>query len=229
MGTREGGRRPEGGNKKPAFIPLGSHPQTQHSSRLAAAHKPSIHPAWLPPTNPVIIPLGGHPQTQHLSRLAAARKTSIYPAWPPSTNPAFIPLGSRPQTQHSSRLAAAHNPSIHPAWQPSTNPAFIPLGARQIPSLIRNESLPPLAGDGAPMKKMLAFFSWVPGKVAEGRKGGIQTQYLYRLAAAHKPSNHPAWRLFCRVRRYQSQQIIWLYWLASPYYLCRLRRAALLT
>nr|WP_314382553.1 hypothetical protein [uncultured Cardiobacterium sp.] len=33
------------------------------------------------------------------------------------------------------------------------------------------------------MKKMLAFFSWVPGKVAEGRKGGIKTQDLSRLAS----------------------------------------------
>ena len=32
------------------------------------------------------------------------------------------------------------------------------------------------------MKKMLAFFSWVPGKVAEGRKG------------EYKPSIYPAWR-----------------------------------
>ena len=62
------------------------------------------------------------------------------------------------------------------------NPAFIPLGARKIPNLVRKESLPPLAGEGAPMKKMLAFFSWVPGKVAAGRKGG------------YKPSIYPAWR-----------------------------------
>ena len=34
------------------------------------------------------------------------------------------------------------------------------------------------------MKKMLAFFSWVPGKVAAGRKGGIQTQRLSRLAVS---------------------------------------------
>ena len=32
------------------------------------------------------------------------------------------------------------------------------------------------------MKKMLAFFSWVPGKVAEGRKG------------EYKTSIYPAWR-----------------------------------
>ena len=59
MGTREGGRRPEGGNTNPAFILPGGHSQTQHLSRLAAAPKPSIHPAWRPSTNPVIIPLGG--------------------------------------------------------------------------------------------------------------------------------------------------------------------------
>jgi len=28
------------------FIPLGGHPQTQHLSRLAAARKPSVYPAW---------------------------------------------------------------------------------------------------------------------------------------------------------------------------------------
>ena len=67
------------------------------------------------------------------------------------------------------------------------------------------------------MKKMLAFFSWVPGKVAEGRKGEYktriypawqlltnpvfiplddrpQTRCLSRLAATHKPSVYPAWR-----------------------------------
>ena len=72
------------------------------------------------------------------------------------------------------------------------------------------------------MKKMLAFFSWVPGKVATGRKGGYktriypawhptlptnpgfaplgalpfpQTQHLSRLAAAYEPSVYPAWQL----------------------------------
>ena len=34
------------------------------------------------------------------------------------------------------------------------------------------------------MKKMLAFFSWVPGKVAAGRKGGIKNQHLSRLAVS---------------------------------------------
>ena len=80
MGTREGGRRPEGGNTKLAFIPLGSCSQTQYSSRLTTAHKPSICPAWRLPTSPVFIPLGGHSQTQRLSRLPVARKPSVYPA-----------------------------------------------------------------------------------------------------------------------------------------------------
>ena len=137
MGTREGGRRPEGGNTKPGFIPLGGCPQTQHLSRLtvsistmtlrrkenvetlpatsqktrspwlsrlAAAHKPSIYPAWRPLTNPVFIPLG-----------AAA-------------NPAFIPLGGCPRTQHLPRLVAAHKLCVYPAWQSPANPVFIPLG-----------------------------------------------------------------------------------------------------
>ena len=47
------------------------------------------------------------------------------------------------------------------------------------------------------MKKMLAFFSWVPGKVAAGRKGGIQTLCLPRLAPrpSRKPRFYPARRL----------------------------------
>ena len=100
-----GGRWPQAGrgNIKPAFIPLGGHPQTQHLSRLAAIRKPSIYPAWR------------LPKTQCLSRLAVARKPSVYPAWQPPTNPAFIPLGSHPQTQHLSCLAAAREASVHPA------------------------------------------------------------------------------------------------------------------
>ena len=41
------------------------------------------------------------------------------------------------------------------------------------------------------MKKMLAFFSWVPGKVAEGRKGGIQNRVC------------PAWRCLQDAHRCQ--------------------------
>ena len=81
MGTREGGRRPEGGIKtqrlprlaaNPAFIPLGANP-----AFIPLGGKPSIHPAWRKPNI--------HPawrQTQHLPRLAA--------------NPAFIPPGACP-------------------------------------------------------------------------------------------------------------------------------------
>ena len=59
MGTREGGRRPEGGI------------QNQHLPRLAVDHKPSVYPAWQPPANPGFIPLGGCPRIQRLSRLVA--------------------------------------------------------------------------------------------------------------------------------------------------------------
>ncbi len=78
MGTREGGRRLEGGNTKPGFIPLGGRPQTPYLSRLAATHKLSIHPAWRPLTNPVFIPLGGHSQAQYLSRLARTQSRIVH-------------------------------------------------------------------------------------------------------------------------------------------------------
>ena len=80
--------------------------------------------------------------------------------------------GGHSQTQALSRLAATHKPCVYTAWR-AQNPEPC---TERIPSL--------LAGDGAPMKKMLAFFSWVPGKVAAGRKGGIQTQRLSRLAVS---------------------------------------------
>ena len=47
----------------------------------------------------------------------------------------------------------------------------VPPGALPNPKFCTEKSLPPLAGDGAPMKKA-RIFSWEPGKVAEGRKGG---------------------------------------------------------
>ena len=110
-------------------------------SRLAAARKPSVYPAWRPPANPAFIPLGGCPQTQHSSRLAvpqtlyssrlaACREPSIHPAWRPAANLVFIPLGGLPRTQYSSRLAACRKPSVHPAWRPAANPVFTPLGGQ---------------------------------------------------------------------------------------------------
>ena len=129
MGTREGGRRPEGGNTKPAFIPFGGYLQTQHLSRLAAARKPSVYPAWPLPTNPAFIPLGSCSQTQCLSRLAATHKPSVYPAWR-APNPesgmgkSLPPLagegGRRPE-------GGKYKTSIYPAWRPPANPVFTPL------------------------------------------------------------------------------------------------------
>ena len=98
-------------------------------SRLTAFPKPSVYPAWRPPTNPVFVPLGGRPQTQHLSRLAACHEPSVYPAWRPPANPAFIPLNGRPQTQRLSRLAATRKPSVYPTWLLPANPAFVPFGS----------------------------------------------------------------------------------------------------
>ena len=127
----EGGRRPEGGNTKPAFIPFGGCLQTQHLSRLAAARKPSVYPAWPLPTNPAFIPLGSCSQTQCLSRLAATHKPSVYPAWR-APNPescmgkSLPPLagegGRRPE-------GGKYKTSIYPAWRPPANPAFIPLSS----------------------------------------------------------------------------------------------------
>ncbi|SUX19954.1 Uncharacterised protein [Cardiobacterium valvarum] len=147
----EGGRRPEGGNTKPGFLPL------------AVAHEPSVYPAWRQSVSPVFIPFGGLPRAQRLSRLAAAHEPSIYPAWRLATSPAFIPLDG-----------------------PATSPAFILLGALPSPNIARKNPFPRLRG-----------------KVAEGRKGGIQnqdfslggcprTQGLSRLAAVRKPSVYSA-------------------------------------
>ena len=156
-------------------------------------YKPSVYPVWLLPANPVFIPLGGRPRNQHLSCLVVSTNTMTLRR---KENVETLPATSQKiRSPWLSRLAVAYEPSICPAWRLLQNSVFIPLSARQILNLVRKEFLPLLAGDGAPMKKMLAFFSWEPGKVAEGRKGGIQNQHLSRLAAAREPSVYPAWRL----------------------------------
>ena len=137
-------------------------------------------------------------------------KTRIYPAWHPTlpTNPGFAPLGALPfpQTQHLSRLAAAHEPSIYPAWQPGHEPSIYSAWRAPSPNIARKNPVPRLRGGGAPMKKMLAFFSWYPGRWPKAGRGNTnpafiplgcrpQTQCLPRLAAARKPSVYLAWRL----------------------------------
>ena len=89
--------------ENPVFIPLGGGRRAQCSSRLAAAHGPSVYPAWRLPTGPVFIPLGGGPRAQCLSRLAAAHGPSVYPAWRRPTGPGFIPLGGHPQKSPAER------------------------------------------------------------------------------------------------------------------------------
>ena len=64
----EGGRRPEGGNTKLAFIPLGSCSQTQYSSHLTTARKPGVYPAWRAP-NP-------EPYTERIPSLACGGRGS---------------------------------------------------------------------------------------------------------------------------------------------------------
>ena len=180
MGTREGGRRPEGGI------------QTQCLPRLAVTHKPSIYPAWRPPANPVFIPLGALPflQTQRLSRLVAANEPSVYPAWQQLTNPAFTPLGSSSRTQCLSRLAVARKPSVYPAWQQLTNPAFTPLGALLF---LQTQRLSRLAATHKP--SIYPAWRLATSPVFTPLGGLPRTQCLPRLAARHEPSIYPAWRL----------------------------------
>ena len=119
-------------------------------------------------------------KNQDLSRLASPAITPLgepnnHAAWRTQqprrlANPATTPLGGPNnhaawRTQQSRRLA---DPATTPLGEASVYPAWCVAN----PKFCTEKSLPPLAGDGAPMKKMLAFFSWVPGKVAEGRKGG---------------------------------------------------------
>ena len=152
--------------------------------------EPSIYAAWRIQqsrrlANPAFTPLGGPSnhaawRAQQSRRLAAPATT---PLGEPSNHAAW-------RTQQPRRLAGPATtplgePSNYAAWRGQclsrlTNPATTPLGEASVyptwcvanPKFCTEKSLPPLAGDGAPMKKMLAFFSWVPGKVAEGRKGG---------------------------------------------------------
>ena len=125
MGTREGGRRPEGGNTNPAFTPLGGRPKTQHLPRLAAAQKPSVYPAWRPPANPAFIPLGAlpFPRTLVLSRLARAQARSLHEKIP---SPA---CGGRGSHEKNARIffMGAREGGRRPEGG-NTNPAFIPLG-----------------------------------------------------------------------------------------------------
>ena len=202
----------------PAFIPLGGYPRAQCLSRLAATREPSVYPAWRLATRPVFVPLGGLSPNPAFIPLAARyapsvrpawralHEPSIYPAWRLPTNSVFIPLGGCSRTQCLSRLAVAHEPSVYPAWRMSANPAFIPLGglprAQCLPRLAvaqartLHEKIPSTAcGGRGSHEKMLAFFSWVPGKVAAGRKGGIKNQDFSPLAAVREASVYPAWWL----------------------------------
>ena len=125
MGTREGGRRPEGGNKSPRFIPLGG---------------PSVYAAWWH--------FCGH---YHATEKEEGRDVAC--------NVSKIKGG-------------ATEPSNHAAWR-----------ATQSQILHGKKSLPPLAGDGVPMKKCSHFFHGYPGRWPKAGRGGIKTQDLSCLAS----------------------------------------------
>ena len=141
MGAREGGRRPEGGNTKPGFIPLGGRPQTPYLSRLAATHKLSIHPAWRPLTNPVFIPLVGHPQAQYLSSLARTQSRIVHGKIP---SPA---CGGRGSHEKNARIffMGTREGGRRPEGG-NKNPAFMPLGGSSIYAAWQAQYLHRLAG-----------------------------------------------------------------------------------
>ena len=107
-------------------IPLGSCPRTQHLSRLAVIHEPSVCPAWHTPNpkscteripSPACGGRGSHEKNARIFFMGAREggrrpeggeyKTRIYPAWHPTlpTNPGFVPLGGLLRAQRLSRLA----------------------------------------------------------------------------------------------------------------------------
>ena len=107
-----------GGIRNQGFSPWRC-PQTQCLSRLAAAHEPSVYPAWWQSVSPVFIPLGGCPRAQYLSAWRAPNpehctKKSLSPlageggGRPEGGNkkPGFIPLDGLLRAQHLPRLAA---------------------------------------------------------------------------------------------------------------------------
>ena len=129
-----------------------------------------------------------------ISRLTACHEPRFYPAWQLPTNPAFIPLGGCPRTQHLPRLAA------RPRAQ------HLLRLARAKSEHCTKKSRPPLAGDRAPMKKMLAFFHGYPGRWPKAGRGNKKPRFtplgscpraqcLPRLTAVLEPSIYPAWRL----------------------------------
>ena len=211
MGTREGGRRPEGGIKP------------QRLSRLAAQQIRRL-------AGPVFVPLGGTSvyaawRGQYLCRLAgpvftplggasvclAWRQPSIYLAWRQGqylsrlAGPAFMPLGGA---------------SVCLAWLDQclrrlVRSVFTPLDALPNPESCTEKSLLPLAGEGGRRpeggNKNPTFISL--GGSANTPLGGAsicaawQGQYLRRLAgpvftpldgvsiyAAWRASVYAAWR-----------------------------------
>ena len=180
MGTREGGRRPEGGNTKLAFIPLGSCSQTQYSSHLTTARKPGVYPAWRAP-NP-------EPYTERIPSLACGGRGSheknarifFMGTWEGgrrpeggNTKPAFIPLGGYPQTQCLSRLTVST----------STMTLHRKENVETLPTTSQKTRSPWLSRLAAAHKPSIHPVWRLPA-----------TQCLSRLAAAHKSSICPAWR-----------------------------------
>ena len=74
----------------------------------------------------------------------------------------------------------------------------VPPGALPNPKFCTEKSLPPLAGDGAPMKKMLAFFHGYPGRWPKAGRGDKKPGFIPPAAARRVKT---AWRRAQHLRR----------------------------
>ena len=133
MGTREGGRRPEGGGiKKPGFIPPAAARRTRTAWRRAQYLRRLADPAFTPLGGPSIYAAW---RGQHLRRLARPAFTPLgepsnYAAWRGQhlrrlAGPVFTPLGGASiyaawRGQHLRRLAVFTGCSPLPALLPAS-------------------------------------------------------------------------------------------------------------
>ena len=200
----EGGRRPEGGDKKPGFIPLGG---------------PSNHAAWWPQqphclANPATTLLGepsNHAawRTQQPRRLAGPATTPLWRAQQlhrfggPSNHAAW--RTRQPRRLASPATTSLGGPSNHAAWRTQhlhrlASPATAPLGEPSNYTAWRVQQPRRLAGPAtSPLGEPSNHAAW-------------RTQQPRRLAdpaitPLGEPGNHAAWRGQClsRLVRCQSQ------------------------
>ncbi len=134
----------------------------------------------IPRVSPVFILFGGCSRGQCSPCLARTQSLIVHGKIPSPACGGRWPQAGRGE----------YKTSIYPAWQLLTNPVFIPLDDRP-----QTRCLSRLARAKSRTLYGKNPFPRLRGKVAAGRKGGIQNQHLSRLAATHKPSVYHAWSL----------------------------------